>query len=472
MTLMIPFDNELARLGAPFTTPQPPSPVAAPQLLAFNTDLAAQLGITPGDPAELAQVFGGNRLPDGATPVAHLYSGHQFGNYNPQLGDGRAVLLGETLGPDGQRRDIQLKGAGRTPYSRGGDGRAWLGPVLREYVISEAMHALGVPTTRALAAVATGEAVYREHPLPGAVLTRVAASHLRVGSFQVLAARGDIANLRRLTDYAIARHYPQAEGVMGLLRAVCDAQARLVAQWMGLGFIHGVMNTDNCAISGETIDYGPCAFLDVYHPQTVFSSIDRMGRYAYDAQPDIVVWNMAQFATALLAQLDDPHAGVEEATEIVHAMPRLLSRYRLDVFRAKLGLTNQAEGDAQLIEDLLQLMQDGQGDFTNTFRALGTPQARDQVTDPQAFDVWESRWRARIADPSDLRARIRAANPAVIPRNHRMEEMITAAVEGDFAPFHRLNRVLARPFEVDPQDSELRRPPTSDQVVQATFCGT
>ncbi|MFD3189687.1 YdiU family protein [Sedimentitalea sp. HM32M-2] len=472
MTLHIPFDNSYARLPPAFYSAQAPSPVRAPHLVAFNQDLARLLGIAEADRKELAQVFSGNLLPEGATPIAQLYSGHQFGQYNPQLGDGRAVLLGETVGRDGQRRDIQLKGAGRTPYSRGGDGRAWLGPVLREYVVSEAMHALGIPTTRALAAVATGEPVYREGAMPGAILTRVAASHLRVGTFQVFAARGDRNSLKRLTDYAISRHFPDAEGPMGLLAAVRDAQARLIAQWMGVGFIHGVMNTDNCAISGETIDYGPCAFMDVFHPDTVFSSIDRMGRYAYSNQPDIAVWNLAQLATALIQQLDDPAGAVEEATEIVHAMPGLIRSAWLSVFGAKIGLPDATPQDVPLIEDLLRRMAENQADFTNTFRALARGDARDQFTDPTAFDGWETGWRARLPDEGQAAAAMDRANPAFIPRNHRVEEMIAAAVQGDYAPFHRLNAVLARPYATQPEQADLMRPPKPDEVVAATFCGT
>ncbi|TDE40409.1 protein adenylyltransferase SelO [Antarcticimicrobium sediminis] len=473
MSLHIPFDNTFARLPGAFFTAQAPQPVAEPQLLAFNADLARLLGIEAGDVAERTQVFSGNRLPEGATPLAQLYSGHQFGQYNPQLGDGRAVLLGEVVGTDGVRRDIQLKGAGRTAYSRGGDGRAWLGPVLREYVVSEAMHALGIPTTRALAAVATGEPVYRqEGALPGAVLTRVAASHLRVGTFQVFAARGDLASLRRLTDYAIARHYPGVEGPMGLLSAVRDAQARLVAQWMSVGFIHGVMNTDNSAISGETIDYGPCAFMDVFHPQTVFSSIDRNGRYAYDRQAEIAVWNLAQLASALIQQMQDREAAVEQATEIVHAMPDLIEAEWLARFRAKLALSDAREGDRDLIEDLLRRMTAGQADFTNTFRALGSDRARDQFIDPAAYEGWEAAWLARrdgLPMPGPM---IAAANPVFIPRNHRVEQMIAAAVAGDYAPFHRMNAVLSRPYDDQPEADDLTRSPLPSEVVEATFCGT
>ena len=472
MSLHIPFDNTYARLPDGFFTAQDPTPVKSPDLIAFNAPLAALLGIDPGAPEDMAQIFAGNRLPEGAEPLAQLYSGHQFGQYNPQLGDGRAVLLGETIGTDGIRRDIQLKGAGRTPYSRGGDGRAWLGPVLREYIVSEAMHALGIPTTRALAAVSTGEPVYRERVLPGAVLTRVARSHLRVGTFQVFAARGETQRLKQLTDFAISRHYPDADGPMGLLRAVRDAQASLVAQWMAVGFIHGVMNTDNCTISGETIDYGPCAFLDSYHPQTVYSSIDQFGRYAYGQQPEIVVWNIAQLATALIQQLDDPQAAVEEATEIVHAMPDLIRDHWMTLFRAKIGIAKPEPEDGDLIADLLRLMATDKADFTNTFRGLATGTARDWLLDREAFDEWESRWQARLSRETGAEARMRAANPAFIPRNHRIEEVIAAALEADFAPFERLNAVLATPFEDQPAAIDLAAPPTEAQVVKATFCGT
>ncbi|MEY8843263.1 YdiU family protein [Cribrihabitans sp. XS_ASV171] len=472
MSLQIPFDNSFARLPGAFFSRQAPEPVRAPRMIAFNEDLARVMGISPGEAEEMARAFAGNELPEGADPLAQLYAGHQFGHYNPQLGDGRAILLGEVVGSDGKRRDIQLKGSGRTPYSRAGDGRAWLGPVLREYVVSEAMHALGIPTTRALAAVETGETVLRERALPGAVLTRVAASHLRVGTFQVFAARGDLGSLKRLTDYAIARHYPEVEGPMGLLAAVRDAQVRLVASWMAVGFIHGVMNTDNCAISGETIDYGPCAFMDAYHPSTVYSSIDQFGRYAYSAQPDIAVWNLAQLATALIQQMDDKEAAVEEATAIVHAMPAMLEAEWLARFRAKLGLTTAREGDGALIAGLLQRMAEGQADFTNTFRALGSSGARDHFLEAEAYDAWEAEWRDRVRDEPDPMAVIAATNPGFIPRNHRVEQMIAAAVQGDYAPFHRLNEVLARPFDDQPGAEDLRRLPSENEMVRATFCGT
>ena len=472
MVLHIPFDNTYARLGSGFYTNQSPASVASPQLIAFNQTLAELLQVAGGDVVEMAQVFAGNQLLEGAAPLAQAYAGHQFGNFNPQLGDGRAILLGEVVGTDSRRYDIQLKGAGPTPYSRQGDGRAWLGPVLREYVVSEAMHALGIPTTRALAAVSTGETVWREGGLPGAVLTRVASSHLRVGSFQYFAARGETEALKKLTAYAIKRHYPQADGPLGLLRAVRDAQARLIAAWMSVGFIHGVMNTDNCSISGETIDYGPCAFMDHYQADQVFSSIDRMGRYAYANQPSIVVWNLAQLATALIQQLDNPQEVVEEATAIIHAMPSLIEVEWLRLFRRKIGLENVAPGDLELISDLLQVMAEGSADFTNTFRALAVGNAVDQFKDPRAFEAWQVRWMERRVNEENSDALMRTSNPIYIPRNHRIEEMIAAAVAGEFALFERLGKVLQTPFTEQVGAEDLRRPPEAGEVVTATFCGT
>ena len=470
MPLNIPFDNSFAALPEGFFTTQNPTPVKAPTLIAFNHDLAQILGIQSDDRDDLAQTFAGNTVPTGASPLAQLYSGHQFGNYNPQLGDGRAVLLGEVIGTDGIRRDIQLKGSGPTPYSRSGDGRAWLGPVLREYVVSEAMHALGIPTTRALAAVQTGEVVYREAAFPGAVLTRVARSHLRVGSFQVFAHRGQVEQLKILTAYAIERHYPDAKGPMDLLRAVCASQAALIPAWMSVGFIHGVMNTDNCAIGGETIDYGPCAFMDAYSESRVFSSIDQQARYAYANQPNIAVWNMAQFATAMLQQMDDKEAAVEEATEIVHAMPAQLEAQWLKRFGAKIGLNDATPADQPMIEDLLGMMQTDGADFTNTFAHLGTESAQDQFTDRAVFQAWVVSWKARLTQEDDPTATMADANPVVIPRNHRIEEMIQAAVAGDFAPFERLNTALATPYQTT--DSDLHRAPIAAEIVPATFCGT
>ncbi|UXX83444.1 protein adenylyltransferase SelO [Roseovarius pelagicus] len=473
MALQIPFDNSYAQLPQPFHTRINPKPVRAPQLLHFNTALADELGITRGTDSELAEVFSGNRLPDGAEPLAQAYAGHQFGGFSPSLGDGRANLLGEVVDRDGQRRDIQLKGSGPTPYSRMGDGRAWMGPVLREYVVSEAMHALGVPTTRALAAVATGEPVYRESGgLPGAVLARVASSHVRVGTFQYFAARRDTDALKTLCDYVIDRHYPQATGPADLLNAVAQRQAHLVAQWMSVGFIHGVMNTDNTAISGETIDYGPCAFLDTYHPQTVFSSIDAQGRYAYDNQINVITWNLAQFASSLVPLMTDEKAAVAAFTEAVHAMPEIAEAEWLRRFGAKIGLASATEADRALITDLLDLMTHGRADFTNTFRTLASRAARDQFLDPAQFDPWQARWRSRVQSEPDWQTRMDDANPAFIPRNHRIEQMIAAAVSGDMAPFQRLLDVLSRPFVDQPDASDLTHPPEPSEIVQQTFCGT
>ncbi len=473
MSMLFPFDNSYARLGAGFSAAQAPVQVSAPHLIAINRPLAAELGIALGSDDEMAQIFGGNALPDGAQPIAQAYAGHQFGGFSPQLGDGRALLLGEVVDTQGQRRDIQLKGSGPTPFSRNGDGRAWLGPVLREYVVSEAMHAMGIPTTRALAAASTGDPVHRQQgALPGAVLTRVAASHLRVGTFQFFAARQNTPALRQLYDYTRARHYPDAQAPGDLLHAVIRRQAALVAEWLGVGFIHGVMNTDNTALSGETIDYGPCAFLDIWHPQTVYSSIDRQGRYAYDNQARIIVWNMAQFASALVPLMEDQDRAITEFTEVVHAMPGLIEAEWLRVFGAKIGLATPNEDDRALIDDLLHLMQEAGADFTNTFRALGRPDARATFAGIAGFDAWQDRWQTRLARESGWRARMDAANPAFVPRNHRVEEMISAAVEGDFAPFQRLLDVLSRPYLDQPEAADLTLPPAPHEVVRETFCGT
>lgn len=479
MTVRIPFDNSYARLPDRFYARLAPTPVPRPSLIRVNAELARDLGI---DPEALAsepgvEVLAGNRVPEGADPLAQAYAGHQFGGWVPQLGDGRAILLGEVMDSGGIRRDIQLKGSGRTPFSRMGDGRAWLGPVLREYIVSEAMHALGLPTTRALAAVTTGETILREAPLPGAVLTRVASSHIRVGTFQFFAARQDTEALQALLDHVIARHYPEADGPLDVLNAVIDRQARLVAQWMGVGFIHGVMNTDNTQIAGETIDYGPCAFMDTFHAERVFSSIDHYGRYAYNRQPDVMVWNLAQFATALLPLMgEDRDAAIDAATEAVHHFPDRFREAWLSVFRAKLGLRTAEDGDAALVDTLLARMQTLRADFTNTFRALGTASARDAFLEPEGFDAWERDWRERLAredaTPEDRRSVMIGANPAFVPRNHRIEEAIGAAVEGNLGPFSRLVDVLARPFEEQPEHAELRRPPAEHEVVRQTFCGT
>jgi serine/tyrosine/threonine adenylyltransferase len=487
----MPFDNSYARLPARFFARLDPTPVRAPKLIALNAPLAHDLGLDPDALAapEGVAMLAGNAVPEGAEPLAQAYAGHQFGGWVPQLGDGRALLLGEILRPDGRRFDLQLKGAGRTPFSRMGDGRAWLGPVLREYLVSEAMHALGIPTTRALAAVTTGEEIARETMLPGAVLTRVASSHIRVGTFQFFAARRDEEALRVLTDHALARHYPDRAAAevpaLALLEAVIERQARLVAHWMGVGFIHGVMNTDNSAVSGETIDYGPCAFMDAYHPGKVFSSIDQLGRYAYGNQPQIAVWNMAQLASALLPLIDaDEARAVERATATVHGFAAVYEAAWLDVFGRKVGLGTASEADAALIQDLLTAMAANGADFTRTFRALSKlPQdpgddepARAEFADPTAFDAWAATWRARLArEPGgwgQSQALMAKANPAVIPRNHRIEEAIAAAVAGDLGPFERLARVLVAPFAEDPADADLRLAPSEQEEVRRTFCGT
>ena len=492
MNAPIPFDNSYARLPGAFHARVLPAIVSAPQLIAFNTDLAAQLGLDAGafTTPEGIEILAGKRIPEGADPIATAYAGHQFGSFNPQLGDGRAILLGEMIGRDGQRRDIQLKGSGPTPFSRRGDGRAALGPVLREYIVSEAMAALGIPTTRALAAVTTGESVYRETALPGAILTRVAASHIRVGTFQFFASRGDIEAVRQLVDYVIARHYPDAAQADNPVRAFLDGviarQAKLVAQWLLVGFIHGVMNTDNMSVAGETIDYGPCAFMDAYNPATVFSSIDSYGRYAYANQPPIARWNLARLAECLIPLLgDDEDAGVHQANEAIALFADHFNAAYVSGLRCKLGLMSEQENDAALAQDLLDRMTQSKADFTLTFRALCDAAAdakadesvRNLFVDPASYDAWAVQWRARLAqEPQHDGARrdaMRRANPCFIPRNHRVEAVIEAAVSGqDFAPFHELARVLSAPFDDQPAFAAYADPPPPDQLVYQTFCGT
>lgn len=467
------FDNSYAKLPARLFTRQAPVPVAAPGLITVNTALAARLGIDPG--AVTAEIAAGNEVPEGAAPLAQMYAGHQFGQFAGQLGDGRAVLLGEVLAPDGARFDLQLKGSGRTPYSRGGDGRAWLGPVLREYIVSEAMHALGVPTTRALAAATTGEEVIRETVLPGAVLMRVARSHIRVGSFQGAAMLNDVDTLRALTKHAITRHHPEAEGALGLLQAVSEAQAELIAKWLSFGFIHGVMNTDNMTISGETIDYGPCAFMDAYDPAKVFSSIDQMGRYAYQAQPQIALWNLAQLAIALLPLIDEEvgkGAAQDAAEEVLARFPDLYGAAWIKAFRAKLGLSRAEEGDAGLIQGLLQRMQTSGADFTNSFAALRGGDARGEINDPGAWETWAPEWEARTLREENPEAVMAAANPLIIPRNHQIEAVISAAVGGDFAPFQRMTKALQTPFTEGPDTAFFAAAPRPEERVARTFCGT
>ena len=492
MTVHFPFQNTYAALPANFFARVAPTPVDSPRLIKLNRPLAIHLGLDPDRLAspEGTEILAGKRIPDGADPIAMAYAGHQFGHFVPQLGDGRAILLGEVIDADGVRRDIQLKGSGPTPFSRRGDGRAALGPVLREYIVSEAMAALGIPTTRSLAAVVTGENVMRETPLPGAVLTRVASSHIRVGTFQYFAARSDTEGVRRLADHVIGRHYPQAADTErpyhALLEAVIARQADLVARWLLVGFIHGVMNTDNTSISGETIDYGPCAFMDYYDPAMVFSSIDEQGRYAYANQPRIALWNLTRFAESLLPLLaGEQDKAIEEAQTALGGFAEAFNAAYQAGLRRKLGLFTARDGDPALVHDLLDAMAKNQADFTLTFRRLsdaaldpgGDAQVRRLFADPAAYDEWALRWRQRISDePSDPAARkaaMRAVNPAFIPRNHRVEAVIDAAVNrDDFALFEELLTVLSKPFEDQPALSRYADPPEPHQRVLQTFCGT
>jgi len=491
----IPFDNRYLLLPARFFSPQLPTPVAKPSLIRVNLALAGQLRIDTAwlhsDEAILA--FAGNQMPPGASPISTVYAGHQFGGWNPQLGDGRAILLGEVIGSDGKRYDIQLKGAGETPYSRNGDGRSPLGPVLREYIISEAMAALGVPTTRSLAAVASGEPVYRETALPGAVLTRVASSHIRIGTFQFFAAREDVEAVKLLADHIIERHYPesakQERPYVALLDAVIARQAQLIATWQQLGFIHGVMNTDNMLLSGETIDYGPCAFMEVHNPATVFSSIDRGGRYAYKNQPPIAQWNLMWLAQALVPLID---ADETKATAIAReALGQFVEVYRQHYeggMLEKIGLQHSDENIA-LLNELLELMTQSEADHTLTFRRLSEivsdalPQSArvgERYALPAALTPWLGKWRARITeesteentDTAQLQRSMLAKNPVFIPRNHLVEQAIQAGNNGDFEPFNQLVDVLAAPFDFVPERSAYAMPAKADEAVTRTFCGT
>jgi uncharacterized protein YdiU (UPF0061 family) len=494
----IPFDNTYARDLQGFYEPCQPATVRSPDLLFFNRSLADELrlGLDDQDSAALSAMFSGNALPEGAQPIAQAYAGHQFGQFNPQLGDGRALLIGEVIDRNGRRRDIAFKGSGRTPFSRSGDGKAAVGPMLREVLIGEAMHALGIPTTRALAVVATGETVRRERLLPGAILTRVAASHLRVGTFQFFATHGTPDQVRQLADYAIARHFPELVGTdnrhLGFLRAVAERQAALIAQWLHVGFIHGVMNTDNMGIPGETIDYGPCAFMETFDPRAVFSSIDERGRYAYEEQPRIARWNLARLAEALLP-LIDAHEGraISLATEVLDDFPGRYQHHWLTGLRAKLGLrglVNHGDSvDTALGESWLDLLHAQQVDFTLAWRRLAD--AAEGVDSPlralfagqPGLDRWLERWRGRCAvedagaDNGTVRAEaMRRVNPWLIPRNHRVEEALDAASnENDLAPFEKLLNALQRPFAEDPALSRYAEPaPGAFMAGFRTFCGT
>lgn len=488
------FDNSYISLPEHFYAQQKPTPVRAPELIRINSDLAAQLGISTDwlTSAEGLQVLAGNEIAAGSVPIATAYAGHQFGNWNPQLGDGRAVLLGEIIGLDGQRYDMQLKGAGRTPFARGGDGRSPLGPVLREYVVSEAMAALGVPTSRSLAAVSTGERVMRDRPQPGGILTRICSSHIRIGTFQYFAGKGDDDAVRTLANHVIARHYPAAgeteRPYVALLRAVVTRQAELIAHWQSLGFIHGVMNTDNMLISGETIDYGPCAFMEQYDPDTVFSSIDRGGRYAYVNQPGIGQWNLAWLARVLLPLLDtDEDAAVQAAQQAIDDYVTLYQSAYYALMARKLGLAARGETSDALVDELLELMAAAGADYTLTFRRLAElagPEGQlegDTVAGlfalPESFASWREKWQQALeqqpGSPAERQQQMLALNPAFIPRNHLVEEAIRAAEDdGNLQPFHDLVDRLAAPGDYRAADARYATPATPAQRVHHTFCGT
>jgi uncharacterized protein YdiU (UPF0061 family) len=474
-TTLFRFEDSYARAVPGLSVPWKAASAPVPELLALNEELAAELGVDPAqlrEPAGVALLAG--QAPEGVTTVAQAYAGHQFGMYSPRLGDGRALLLGEVIDTQGRRRDLHLKGSGRTPFARGGDGKAAVGPMLREYLIGEAMHGLGIPTTRALAVVATGERVLREGAPPGAVLTRVAASHLRVGTFQYAAASGDADLLRALADYAIARHYPEAADspnrYLELYRRIAGAQASLVARWMLVGFVHGVMNTDNTTISGETIDYGPCAFMDTFDPATVFSSIDERGRYAYGNQPKVLQWNLARLAEALLPLFDESsEAAVAAATEVLNGFAEAYERHWAAGMAAKLGL---AAPDQELAEDILKLMRLQKVDFTQFFRALSAGTARTLFAEPEPFDDWAARREVLLApDRAAVAAAMDRVNPVYIPRNHRVEEALAQAADGEMGPFRRLVDVVSRPFEERPGLEDYAGPaPMGTSYV--TYCGT
>lgn len=486
------FDNSYARLPESFYERIRPDTVEAPKLIRLNDELAEelQLDLKQLSEKELAALFAGNALFEGSEPLAQVYSGHQFGHFVPQLGDGRAVLLGEVLGKNNKRYDVQLKGSGRTRFSRAGDGKAALGPVIREYIISEAMYRLGIPTTRSLAMVTTGEEVFREIPLPGGVLTRVASSHIRVGTFEYFASRGDRQSVQRLADYVIERHYPEVKSeenvYLSLFRRILEGQASLIAKWMGIAFIHGVMNTDNCAISGETIDYGPCAFMDEYDPQTVFSSIDRHGRYAYGNQGSIAQWNLTKLAECLLFLFaEHEERALELAKEVLLMFPERYEEEWSAVMLQKIGIESTRKDDVVLLQDLLALMQANQADFTLTFRYLCDMQLEEDklkkfdglFSESEAVNNWLKRWRVRLSaekkSAEDIQKMMLKTNPAFIPRNHRVEQAIEAAVyQNDFSKVNNLIEILNTPFKDQPQNVDYMKPPKPDERVKATFCGT
>lgn len=486
----IAFDNSYLQLPPRLYAEVEATPVAAPGLLRVNSALCEQLGIDADwlASAQGIAVLAGNAVPEGATPIATVYAGHQFGQFNPQLGDGRALLLGEVTDGEGRRFDIQLKGAGRTPYSRSGDGRSPLGPVIREYLVSEAMHALGVPSTRALAAVTTGERVIRNKVEPGAIMARVASSHIRIGTFQFFAARKDHDALQALVEYVLARHYPDVETdnpALALLEAVIARQAALVAQWQHLGFVHGVMNTDNMLLCGETVDYGPCAFIEGFQPDAVFSSIDYAGRYAYRNQPGIAHWNLARLAETLVPLIaDDEERAVELARAAIETFTTFFSEAHAQGLAAKLGLSGIEQDDSTLVEDLFDVMAQHRLDFTLTFRYLSGLPAPDAETRaladlysaPEDLDSWAERWMARLGqentDASAQRDAMRRRNPLFIPRNHLVQRAISAGEEGDYTVFDRYAARFTEPFDYAPDDLELARPAAPEEMVQQTFCGT
>jgi uncharacterized protein YdiU (UPF0061 family) len=475
------WDHSYARLPEFFFRKTLPVPVGSPRLVILNRELAQTLGLNPEllEQERHVGIFTGNQIPEGADPIAQAYAGHQFGHFT-SLGDGRAILLGEHLSPAGERYDIQLKGSGRTAFSRGGDGRATLGPMLREYLISEAMHALGIPTTRSLAVATTGETVFRSEELPGAILTRVAASHIRIGTFQWAAAHEDLHALKSLADHTIQRHFPDLADsgprYFNFYQAAMARQSALIAQWLHVGFIHGVMNTDNMALSGETIDYGPCAFMDNYDPETVFSSIDRSGRYAYGNQPSIALWNLARLAEALLPLFDpDEKKAVDMANEALSTFEGRFQADWLAGMRAKLGLFNQEPDDTALVQELLDWMASSKSDFTNTFRSLGEEKSMPNQENP-AFQAWHRRWLERLARQPQPRAEVvrwmNSKNPAVIPRNHKIEEALAAAVDQqDLEPTLRLLEVLRHPFDSNAAQEYLSPAPEGSPIYQ-TLCGT
>jgi uncharacterized protein YdiU (UPF0061 family) len=489
------FDNTYSRLPQEFFCSVRPTPVCGPSLIKFNRELARelQLDFHAVSDVDLAQVFSGNLIPLGAEPLAQVYAGHQFGHFVPQLGDGRAILLGEIIDVAGHRYDFQLKGAGKTPFSRRGDGRAALGPVIREYIVSEAMHKLGIPTTRSLVMVTTGEVVWREGPLPGAILTRVAASHIRIGTFEYFASRSNLSALRQLADYAIDRHFPhlktQKDCYVEFLKAVISRQASLIASWMNIGFIHGVMNTDNMTISGETIDYGPCAFLDTYDSEAVFSAIDRQGRYAFGRQPAMAQWNLGCFAQALMPLLsNDSTQALELAKTAFHSFPEQYEAHWLSGMRKKLGLLSEHSEDLQLARDFLTLLEERKADFTNSFCELAVLISSDGVvsnsirvlSDP-GFTSWLSRWRTRLVidqnlglgNVANVLETMNRVNPIYIPRNHRIEQVIRAGVDRqDFSPFEELLRVLQEPLKYKERTHNYAWPPEPHERITATFCGT